>query len=71
VDAQRCAVLAAYLMLTGNAVNTVVAQAAYRAQIQATLDLVAFEKEQIRVAEAQVRAGTPSSRAPPGSGLWR
>ncbi len=45
-------------MLSGNAVNAVIAQAAYRAQIQATLDLVAFEKQQIRIAEAQVRAGT-------------
>ena len=58
VEADRVTVLGTYLMLSGNAVNAVIAQAAYRAQIQATRDLVTFEKQQIHVAEAQVQAGT-------------
>ncbi len=58
VDADRASVHGTYVMLSGNAVNTVVAQAAYRAQIQATRDFIAFEKQQIHVTEAQVQAGT-------------
>ena len=58
VEADRVTVLGTYLMLSGNAVNAVIAQAAYRAQIQATRDLVTFEKQQIHVAQAQVQAGT-------------
>jgi NodT family efflux transporter outer membrane factor (OMF) lipoprotein len=58
VDAQRANVLAAYLMLSSNLVNTAVAQAAYRAQIQATQELVALEDEQVRMTKVQADAGT-------------
>lgn len=58
VDFQRYAVLAAYLTLSGNVVNAVVAGAAYRALIESTQELIDLEKEQIRLAEIQAQAGT-------------
>ena len=57
VDFQRYTVLGTYLSLSGNIVNTVIAAAAYRAQIQATEQIVSEEKEQIKIIEAQVEAG--------------
>jgi len=43
-------------------VNTAIAQAAYRAQIRATEDLIVLEKEQVSITQAQAEAGTvPSS----------
>jgi NodT family efflux transporter outer membrane factor (OMF) lipoprotein len=57
-DYQRCATLAAYLTLSANVVNTSIARAAYEAQIRATEQLIDLEKEQLRLTEAQVRAGT-------------
>jgi len=57
-DFQRYTVLGTYLALSGNLVNTVVATVAYRAQIEATEQIITEEKEQIRVTEAQVEAGT-------------
>jgi NodT family efflux transporter outer membrane factor (OMF) lipoprotein len=56
-DFQRHESRAAYLALTGNVVNTVIARAAYAAQIRATGQLIGLEKEQIRLAEAQFQAG--------------
>ncbi len=58
VDFQRYTVLGTYLALTGNIVNTVIAAAAYRDQIEATEQIITAEKEQIRITEAQVEAGT-------------
>lgn len=58
VDFQRNTVLATYLTLTGNIVNTVIAQAAYSAQIKATEEMIRLLKEQIRITETQVQAGT-------------
>ncbi len=58
VDAQRYAMIGATITLTGNAVNTVIARAAYQEQLRATEDLIRFEKEQVRIGEAQARAGT-------------
>ncbi len=58
VDYQRYAAAAAYLSLTGNVVNTVIARAAYDAQIKATEEVVRTLKEQVRLTELQVRAGT-------------
>lgn len=58
VDFQRYSVLATYLTLTGNVANAVIAQAGYRAGIEATENLTKFQQEQIRIAEAQVQAGT-------------
>ena len=57
-DLQRQTLGAAYLALTGNLVNTVVAQAGYAAQIQATTELAALVREQVVITRAQVQAGT-------------
>ncbi|WP_458763917.1 efflux transporter outer membrane subunit [Cupriavidus basilensis] len=58
VDLQRQTLGAAYLALTGNLVNTVVAQAGYAAQIQSTTELAALVREQVEITRAQVQAGT-------------
>lgn len=58
VDVQRAMLLGTYLTLTGNIVNTVIAQAGYREQIKATEQIIAFQKEQTGITETQVRAGT-------------
>jgi NodT family efflux transporter outer membrane factor (OMF) lipoprotein len=55
---QRYTVLAAYLTLSGNVVNTMIARAGYRAEMMATEEMIRIEKEQIGITEAQVRAGT-------------
>ncbi len=57
-EAQRYTVLGTYIMLAGNVVNTAIAQAAYRAQIQSTEGLIVLEKEQVSIAHAQADAGT-------------
>lgn len=58
VDIARANEQAAYLALTSNIVNTVIARAAYRAEVRATQQLIALQKEQVRLAEVQSRAGT-------------
>ena len=58
VDFQHDNLLATHLALTGNIVNTVIAQAAYRAQIKATEEIIGLLKEQIRITEVQAQAGT-------------
>jgi NodT family efflux transporter outer membrane factor (OMF) lipoprotein len=58
VDVQRSIALGTYLALSANIVNTVIARAAYAAQIEATEDLVAQEQEQLRLTEIQAEAGT-------------
>ena len=45
-------------MLAGNVVTTAISVAAYRAQIQATDELIALEKDQVSIAKAQAEAGT-------------
>jgi NodT family efflux transporter outer membrane factor (OMF) lipoprotein len=57
VDEQRYALVGTWLMLAGNAVNAVIARAAYLDQIEVTSELVAFEEKQLQITEAQVRAG--------------
>ena len=57
-DFQRYALLGTYLALSGNIVNTVVARAAYEAEIRATEEIIGMQREQIRITEAQVRANT-------------
>jgi NodT family efflux transporter outer membrane factor (OMF) lipoprotein len=57
-DAQRFTLLATYLMLSSNVVNTVIAQAGYRDEVRATEHLLALEKAQVAIAEIQARAGT-------------
>jgi NodT family efflux transporter outer membrane factor (OMF) lipoprotein len=58
VDVQRATEQAAYLTLISNIVNTVVARAAYRAVIDATHELIGLQREQVELAQVQVRAGT-------------
>lgn len=57
VDQQRALTLGTYMMLTGNIVNTSIAIAAYHAQIDETLQLIALEKDQVSIAEKQFQAG--------------
>ena len=58
VDNQRYLTRAAYLALSSNVVDTVIARAAYEAQIAAVRQLIALETEQLHSAEIQVQAGT-------------
>jgi NodT family efflux transporter outer membrane factor (OMF) lipoprotein len=58
VDAQRYALAGTYLMLSSNVVDAVIAQAAYRAEIEATKATVALLREQVRIAKAQAAGGT-------------
>jgi NodT family efflux transporter outer membrane factor (OMF) lipoprotein len=58
VDVARANEQATYLALSANVVNTVIAKAAYRAEIDATKRLIELQKEQVRVAEVQAQAGT-------------
>jgi NodT family efflux transporter outer membrane factor (OMF) lipoprotein len=57
-DYQRYESQAACLTLTANVVNTCIARAAYTAEINATVELIGLETEQLQLAEVQVRAGT-------------
>jgi NodT family efflux transporter outer membrane factor (OMF) lipoprotein len=49
---------ATYLTLSSNIVNTVIAKAAYRAEIDASEQLIALQKQQVQLAEVQAHAGT-------------
>ncbi|MGB5940234.1 MAG: efflux transporter outer membrane subunit [Rhodanobacter sp.] len=49
---------ATYLTVSGNVVNTLIAQAAYLEQIGATEELIALQSEQLDIARAQADAGT-------------
>ena len=57
VDQQRALTQGTYMMLTGNIVNTSIAIAAYHAQLDESLQLIALEKDQITIAEKQFQAG--------------
>jgi NodT family efflux transporter outer membrane factor (OMF) lipoprotein len=59
-DSQRYESKAAFLALSANVVNTSIARAAYAAQIRATEQLIELERQQLQLAETQVRAGTAS-----------
>jgi NodT family efflux transporter outer membrane factor (OMF) lipoprotein len=48
---------AAYVILSANVVNASIARAAYAAEVRAIQQLIELEKEQLRLTEAQVRAG--------------
>jgi NodT family efflux transporter outer membrane factor (OMF) lipoprotein len=63
VDQQRATVNATYLALTTNVVDTLVARAAYQAEIAATERVIQFEAEQERLATVQVNAGNGSYAA--------
>jgi NodT family efflux transporter outer membrane factor (OMF) lipoprotein len=58
VDVAQANNQAAFLALTGNIVNTVIARAAYHAEVEATRQLIDLQKEQVRLAEIQATAGT-------------
>jgi NodT family efflux transporter outer membrane factor (OMF) lipoprotein len=57
VDAQRAQTLGAYMTLTGNIVNTGIAIAAYREELEEFDRLIAIEKEQLSIAKKQYQAG--------------
>jgi len=57
VDFQHASVLATYIALSGNVANTIIARAAYREQITATGEIIDFQRDQIKITEAQARAG--------------
>lgn len=57
VDQQRALTLGSYMMLSGNIVNTSIAIAAYRQQIEELEQLISIEKEQLSIAENQYRSG--------------
>jgi len=57
VELQHYTALATYLTLTGNVVNTVIAQAGYSAQIKATEEMIRLLKEQVGITETQAKAG--------------
>jgi NodT family efflux transporter outer membrane factor (OMF) lipoprotein len=58
VDVAHATEEATYLTLSSNIVNTVIAKAAYQAEIDATEQLIALQKQQVRLAEVQAHAGT-------------
>jgi NodT family efflux transporter outer membrane factor (OMF) lipoprotein len=58
VDAERYTLAGAYVMLAGNVVDGVIAQAAYRDEIDATKVTAVLLREQVRIAEAQAAGGT-------------
>ncbi len=58
MDFQHAVVMATYISLSGNVVNAMIAQAGYQDQIQATKHLIDLQREQIKITEAQARAGT-------------
>lgn len=56
-DAERANAQATYLSLVGNIINTSIAEAAYRADIETTRRLIALQREQLAIVEAQAEAG--------------
>jgi len=58
MDFQRYTVIGTYLALTGNIVNTIIAQAAYREEIKATEEIITLLSEQTSITETQAEAGT-------------
>lgn len=58
VDEQRFALAGTYVMLAGNVVDAVIAQAAYRDEIAATTAAITLQREQLRITEAQAAGGT-------------
>jgi NodT family efflux transporter outer membrane factor (OMF) lipoprotein len=58
VDLAQASEQATYLALSANIANTLIAKAAYRAELDATEQLVALEREQVHLGEVQAQAGT-------------
>ena len=63
VDYQQNAARASSLTLASNIANTMIAAAAYDAEIQATMEIVRFQNEQVRLAEVQAKSGTAAYAA--------
>lgn len=57
-DMQKANLSATYLTLSGNLVNTVIARAAYKAQIDDLQKVIDLENEQLRYTQIQYQAGT-------------
>jgi len=57
-DYQRYTLFATHLTVSGNVANTLIARAAYIAQIRATEELIALQSDQLAIAQAQAGAGT-------------
>jgi NodT family efflux transporter outer membrane factor (OMF) lipoprotein len=62
-DAQRYALAAAYLTIESNVVNTMIARAAWQDEIDATREMIALVREQVRISEERTRAGTAAYAA--------
>jgi NodT family efflux transporter outer membrane factor (OMF) lipoprotein len=58
VDLQRATEQATWLALTANVVNTIVARAAYRAEVDATNELIELQRQQVGLSRVQASAGT-------------
>jgi NodT family efflux transporter outer membrane factor (OMF) lipoprotein len=58
VEVAQADAQATYLTLAANIANTVIAAAAYRAEIDATQRLVELQKQQVDIADVQAQAGT-------------
>jgi NodT family efflux transporter outer membrane factor (OMF) lipoprotein len=58
VDLTHADAQATYLTLAVNVANTVIAAAAYRAEIEATQQLIELQKQQVDIANVQAGAGT-------------
>ena len=63
VDYQRYQVETTYLTLVSNVVTTAIREASLRAQVQATLDVLALQEKQLRVVDAQFNAGAIAKSA--------
>lgn len=58
VDLAHANEQAAHLALAANIVNTVIARAAYRAEVDATKQLIELQSQQVHLAEVQAQSGT-------------
>ncbi|HMK43106.1 MAG TPA: efflux transporter outer membrane subunit [Dissulfurispiraceae bacterium] len=56
-DFQRAQVLAAYITVSGNVVNAVIARAGYQEQIRAIEEMISLQQDQIKITGAQAKAG--------------
>lgn len=63
VDYQNFQVEATYLTLVSNVVTTAIREASYRAQLQATLEVLALQEKQQSVVDAQFNAGAIAKSA--------
>jgi len=63
IDLQRWQVEAAYLALTANLVTAAIQEASLRAQLQATLDVIAAQERSLAVVEQQGRLGAVAQQA--------